>query len=259
MAILGRVTIKDIENVEPSKLARMSDEQLDKFLRGSQKAINRRIASLKKSGLYSHAFQRLIDNSVGEKNQKDYSTDTLYTEGLNTYSNYVKNRQLSRNGKLAEIYKIQNFVNSVTSTVPGIKRVNKEQDIRIFGVKPQTVVRPDGTRVKTTNYWELSEAQKKKAQPLRTMTQDERQHFWSIQREYRKLWEPGASYSTDSYLQALGNVFAEEKTLPDFGKALQDMWLNLNPGATTKDYYSAYDSMVRAMQREEEEIEAYSE
>lgn len=91
-------------------------------------------------------------------------------QGLFSYAQYaleeeLKSSQLkspdkmTRNQLIHEIYRYINFFQSETSTKKGILRINKEQDKRIFGADS-------------------------KGRPLKTMTNNEREKYWSMYSEF---------------------------------------------------------------------------
>lgn len=115
---------------------RDSKPLLESYLRTLRAGYKRRAISIRKSGEYSHANQQLVARippNTSRKNPKDMTWNQL----------------------ILEIAIYQDFFKSKTSSVPGIKAVNREQDKRIFGTgtysRPSATMSPEERR----DYWTL--------------------------------------------------------------------------------------------------------
>lgn len=128
-------------DIEISKLKGESGQKtLIEYVRTMRRAYTRRVASFKRAGLVSQA-QIAFENSDSHKYPPDL-------------------KKLTRNQLLLEFYRYASFFNSETATKQGIAKVNREQDIRIFG-------KAYG-----------------KASPARTMTEQERTSYWQLYNEF---------------------------------------------------------------------------
>ena len=102
-------------------------------------------------------------------------------------------KDMSRNQLILEIARYQKFFNDQTSSEAGIRSVNREQDVRIFGAD-------------------------KRGRPNRTMTSQERLRYWSMYDEYLNI-NPTETYKygSESVQQALADImFTQGTTGEDF-------------------------------------------
>lgn len=123
-----------------SKMTNADRKQLEKYVRIMRTGYNRRIQSFKRKGIKSFA-QIAMEKTLPSKKP-------------------VQLTKLTRNQLILEFARYSSFFNSVTSTEAGIKEVNKQQDIRLFGSD-------------------------KRGRPLYTMTQSQRDDFWDLYEEYK--------------------------------------------------------------------------
>lgn len=117
----------------------MKTPELKKVVVAMRSAFTRRTNTLSKKGLVSHAVISYKRSSPPKRKS---------TSAMN------------RNQLLAEWARLSSFFTSRTSSEKGIREVNREQDIRIFGAD-------------------------KKGNPLRTMTNDERERYWDLYEEFK--------------------------------------------------------------------------
>lgn len=162
-----------IANIDPNTIAKLGSEPGMKTLRNYVSSLRsgflRRSQAIKRSGLYSYSLDK-----VGN----------IMTAGQIKHAGY---HQL-----ISEYYKLSDFFNSQTSTVQGIKSVNREQDIRFFGAT-------------------------KSGRPKRTMTNEERQEFWSLYAEYLNMYRSDAStkYASTVVQQQLADALFVDKIPTD--------------------------------------------
>lgn len=138
-----------------------------KLLRASYK---RRVGSFKRKGLVSHA-QLALERQMPKTRP-------------------VQLTEMSRNQLILEFYKYADFFNAETSTEAGIKKVNREQDIRIFGAN-------------------------KRGLPKKTMSAEERILFWDTYEEYINQFPADINqvYSSESIQQYLADaLFGKHKS-----------------------------------------------
>lgn len=135
-------TMKRIQNVTPEEIGKMKEGELEKLVTATRKQVERRIKRIEKSGLYSHAAD-------------------AYEKKIVDHDRLPDPRVMTINQMRAEMSSHQSFLSAKTSTIKGIKDVNKQQDLRIFGSKT-----PGG---KTPKY---------------TMNREERTKFWKFYNEF---------------------------------------------------------------------------
>lgn len=141
-----KIAAKSIESIS-SLTGEEGRKELINMVRTLRAGYTRRVGAFKRRGLVSYAQLWVEENKP------------KVSKPLN---------KMSRNRLILEFAVYQKFFTDVTSTVEGIKRVNFEQDLRIFGADD-------------------------KGLPTRTMTADERMEYWSLYDEF-KHQNPAANY-----------------------------------------------------------------
>ncbi len=136
------------EEISKTKGTDSGIKQLSRYVNILRRGLAIRIAQIEKAGEYSYALDK-----IGESNLKNIPASRI-GKGRST-----KDR---RNLLLQEIANYQSFFEAETSTLEGIRAVNREQDKRIFGVDES-------------------------GQPKDTLTSDERKEFWSLYSEFEKF------------------------------------------------------------------------
>lgn len=150
-------------------------KQLETYLKNLEMGYKRRVQSFRKRGITSYA-QLSFESGIpaGVKSRQSI-------------------KDMTRNQLILEIARYQKFFNDKTSSIEGIKEVNREQDIRIFG-------------------------KNRRGQPRKRMTEDERKRFWSLYEEYLNQ-DPTASskYGSESIQQMVADALfsGEEKTITE--------------------------------------------
>lgn len=145
-----------------SKTSSKDRKILEGYVRTLRSSYKRRVQSFQRKGLISHA-QIALEGTVPSKKQ-------------------VQLTKMTRNQLILEFARYAKFFNDVTSSEKGIRSVNREQDIRIFG--KDTRGRPRGT-----------------------MTPQERQRYWSLYEEYQNQ-DPTATtrYGSESVQQQIAEA-----------------------------------------------------
>lgn len=139
-------------------------------------AYKRRIGSFKRNGLVSHA-QIALEREIPRTKQ-------------------VPLTEMTRNQLLLEFFRYASFFNSETSTAEGIKKANREQDARIFGVD-------------------------KKGRPRATMTEEERALFWDTYEEYKNQFpaDVNQQYSSEQTQQFIADALFSKNSVSYIGLA----------------------------------------
>ena len=144
-------------------------KELSRYVNILRRGLDIRKKQIEKAGEYSYALDKL-------KNSKLKNVPA---------SQIGKGRSLKdrRNLLLQEIARYQAVFESETSTVEGIKAINREQDARIFGV--------DET-----------------GQPKGKMSNEERREFWSLYEEYEKF-DPtfSSKYGSDTTQRVVADLY----------------------------------------------------
>lgn len=150
-------------------------KQLETYLKNLEMGYKRRVQSFRKRGITSYA-QLSFESGVPDGGKSRQSI-----------------KDMTRNQLILEIARYQKFFNDKTSSLEGIKEVNREQDIRIFG-------------------------QDRRGRPRKRMTEEERKRFWSLYEEYLNQ-DPTASskYGSESIQQMVADALftGEEKTITE--------------------------------------------
>lgn len=161
-----------IASIPIEQIIKMSGKErktLEKYVRTLQQGYKRRVQSFARKGLTSHA-QIAFEGTIPDKKP-------------------VQLTKMTRNQLILEFARYSKFFNDVTSSEAGIKRVNREQDIRIFG-------------------------QDAKGRPRRTMTDTERQKFWSLYEEYENQHPTANSrYGSESIQQQIADALFDTQSI----------------------------------------------
>lgn len=136
---------EQIARISPAEISKLKGregrDQLVKYVQTLQAGYRRRVASFKRQGEFSYA---------------QHAIEKTFTPG-----SHGKISDMSLNKLRFEFARYSSFFQDETSTLRGIRKVNREQDIKIFGVD-------------------------KKGKPLNTLTSQQRIDYWSLYEEYMK-------------------------------------------------------------------------
>lgn len=172
--------IARIPDIQISKLK--GDEgrkQLIQYVRTLQAGYKRRVASFLRQGEFSHA---------------QYSLEESFTPGARGKISNMSMRQLHM-----EFARYAQFFKSETSTLEGIRKVNRQQDIRIFGVDEKT------------------------GRPLQNMSSEQRQEYWKLYDEYMNQ-HPEHFLASEQVQQILGSSqFLPSNNSYDISKRIEEI------------------------------------
>ena len=145
-------------------------KQLESYVKFLKFGYNRRVQSFQKKGLISHA--------------------QIALEGTLPVGKEVQLTKMTRNQLILEFARYSKFFQDATSSEKGIKEVNRQQDIRIFGTDSR-------------------------GRPKRTMTSIERQKYWSLYEEYQNQ-HPNANsrYGSESIQQMVAEALFDTDGTP---------------------------------------------
>lgn len=164
-----RISKIPIEQI--TSLSGKDRKKVESYVRTLMQGYKRRVQSFNRKGIISYAQMSL--------------------EGTVPSTKPVQLTKLTRNQLILEFARYSKFFNDVTSSEEGIKRVNREQDIRIFGKDAR-------------------------GRPRRTMTQQERQKFWSLYAEYENQHPNATSrYGSESVQQQIADAMFDTTSVGD--------------------------------------------
>lgn len=157
---------EQIAKKSPEEFGRLSGKsgmkQLLSYARTLKSGYTRRVSSFNRKGLVSYA-KISFENS--------YPKD----------AKQVPLTKMTRNQLLLEIARYSKFFNDQTSSEAGIRRINREQDKRIFGTDSR-------------------------GHPLRTMTAKEREDYWDFYDEFRNQ---NPEWSTQPFSESVQHLLGD--------------------------------------------------
>ena len=165
---------EQIANMPMEQVMKLSGKEgrkkLESYVKSLKFGYKRRVQSFKKKDLVSHA--------------------QIALEGTLPQGKEVQLTKMTRNQLILEFARYSSFFHGVTSTEEGIKEVNRQQDVRIFGAD-------------------------QKGRPKRTMTNAERKKYWSLYEEYQNQ-QPTANsrYGSESIQQMLAEALFDNGGSP---------------------------------------------
>lgn len=163
---MARITKRSFLKLNPADIGKLKAPELRELLRGVR-------------NLFSQQ----------EKTFERYKK-TVYSPALDKIENFYEDRgkqapsRMNMNQMRNEVFRLQEFFDSDTSTVPGARRVQAEQDKRIFGTD-------------------------KRGRAKYRMTVEERTQLWSIFEEYKKIRPSDVFEQSNIVQQAIGQVLIE--------------------------------------------------
>lgn len=162
---ISQIPIEDVMRLSGKE----GRKQLEKYVSTLRAGYKRRVTSFQRKGLISHA-QIAFEGSIPETKP-------------------VQLTKMTRNQLILEFARYSKFFNDKTSSEAGIKEVNKEQDVRIFGADAR-------------------------GRPKRTMTDAERQKFWSLYEEYNNQQPTATSrYGSESIQQMVADAMFDTNSI----------------------------------------------
>lgn len=172
--------IARIPDIEVSKLkGEEGRKQLINYVRTLQAGYKRRVASFMRQGEFSHA---------------QYSLESSFTPGAKGKISSMSMRQLHM-----EFARYAQFFKSETSTLEGIRKVNRQQDVRIFGVDEKT------------------------GRPLQTMSSEQREEYWKLYDEYMNQ-HPEHYLASEQVQRLLGSAqFFPSDSKFDISKRIEEV------------------------------------
>ena len=177
---MARITKRSFLKLDPSQIGKMKSPELRELLRGVRNLFKQQEKTFKR-------YEKSVFSPALEK-MRDFYEDI----GKNAPS------RMNMNQMRNEVFKLQEFFDADTSTVPGARRVQAEQDRRIFGTD---------SRGKAKN----------------RMTVEERTNFWTVFEEYKKMRPADVLEQSNIVQQAIGQILIENDKIDFNMETLQKL------------------------------------
>lgn len=177
---MARITKRSFLKLDPSQIGKMKSPELRELLRGARNLFNQQEKTFKR-------YEKSVFSPALEK-MRDFYED----RGKNAPS------RMNMNQMRNEVFKLQEFFDADTSTVPGARRVQAEQDRRIFGTD---------SRGRAKN----------------RMTVEERTNFWAVFEEYKKMRPADVLEQSNIVQQAIGQILIENDKIDFNMETLQKL------------------------------------
>lgn len=150
---LSKMKLADLISLNPEEMAKLTRKQYFYLEKKLQSAVKRRLNVINKHGMTSHAFERYLGGEIPELSVQTATRQSLQHKTV----------------------KMQEFLKAKTSSYTGLKKIQKEEEKRIFGSN-------DGFN-----------------------TEDERRRFWSAYMEFKNqnpalMYGQGASTRLQQFL-----------------------------------------------------------
>lgn len=177
---MARITKRSFSKLDPSQIGKLKAPELRELLRGARNLFNQQEKTFKRyeKSVFSPALDKM----------RDFYED----RGKNAPS------RMNMNQMRNEVFKLQEFFDADTSTVPGARRVQAEQDRRIFGTD---------SRGRAKN----------------RMTVEERTNFWTVFEEYKKMRPADVLEQSNIVQQAIGQILIENDKIDFNMETLQKL------------------------------------
>lgn len=136
---MGRLTKKAFTQMSASEVGKMSTKELRSVLKSARQLFDKQSKTFDKyeDTVFSPALEKMRD-FYDERGKKSISR--------------MKISQMR-----AEVFRLQEFFDSKSSTVPGARKIALEQDKRIFGVNSRGFTKHRLTKEQRVNFWSAYE------------------------------------------------------------------------------------------------------
>ena len=195
---MAKLTKKRLLNLTPDDIGKMKGAQLRETLRGARQLFNAQASTFGKyqDKVYSHSLRKMNEYYFEYGREK-----VVRKDGVEYYSTVPQNMSHMTDNKMKmELFRLQEFFESKTSTVPGAKKVTADMARRIFG-------------------------QTKSGRPKDNLTVEQWQQFWDLYDEY-KAQNPADTFEQSNLVQqSLGQMvqdYLDLGKMPSFGQSSLD-------------------------------------
>lgn len=177
---MAKITKKKFVNLSPSEIGKMKAPQLRELIRGVRQLFNAQDRTFKK-------YEQSVWSPAREKMKNYYeSTEQKAPSRMNI------------NQMRGELFHLQDFFQAETSTLPGARKVQKEQDIRLFG-------------------------EDSRGRPKKRLTTDQRTKFWSLFDEYKKMRPADVLEQSNLVQQQLADMLIKNGDLDFSARTLDEL------------------------------------
>lgn len=177
---MARITKKKFININPSDIGKMRAPELRSLLRGARALFN---AQAKQFDKYSNK----VWSPALDKMEKFYED-----------RGSISPSRMNINQMRSELFHLQDFFQAETSTVPGARKIQKQQDIRLFGSDSR-------------------------GRPKKRMTVEQRTNFWSLFEEYKKMRPADVFEQSNMVQQQLAQMLIEKGNLDFSAKSINEL------------------------------------
>ena len=182
----------------PSEIGKLKAPELRKLLQGARQLFQAQSEKFGKydSKVYSHSYQKMQDY------YKEHGREKIaYEKGMEVYQTVPENMShMTLNQMRGELFRLQEFYQAKTSTVPGAIKVQSDMAKRIFG-------------------------ENSRGRANKNLNPDEWREFWDIYEEYENQTPADILAQSNVVQQMLGEIVLESLDLghmPAFGQAVLD-------------------------------------
>lgn len=191
-----KVTKRSLLKITPSEIGKMKAPELRELLRGARSLFSQQAEVFEKYSdrIYSHSYELM------RKYYRDRGREKMeIKDGMELYSTVPERmNKMSLNQMRSEVFRLQEFFDAKTSTVPGTRQVTSDMAKRIFG-------------------------ETKSGRPKKNLSVDEWREYWDIYDEYKNQRPADVLSQSNIVQQMLGQMFVNSlKELgisPAFGQS----------------------------------------
>lgn len=175
---MAKLTKKTFLRLDPSAIGKLKAPELRELLRGARQLFSNQEKTFKR-------YEKSVYSPALDKMQSYYEDNGQQS---------VSRMRVSKMRN--EIFRLQEFFDSQSSTVPGARKIQIEQDKRIFGIN-------------------------EKGKPAQRMTLEQRTNFWAAYDEFVKMQKESyvRNMGSDTIQQYLGQMVidASKRSGRDYG------------------------------------------
>ena len=179
---MARITKSKLLKLTPSEIGKMKSPELRELLRGARNLFNQQSKTFEKYSekIYSHSYEKMREY------YRDHGREKVEVKGgVESYSTVPERmNKMNINQMRSEVFRLQEFFDSKTSTVPGTRQVTSDMAKRIFG-------------------------ETKSGRPKKNLSVDEWRDFWSIYDEYKRQRPADTITQSNVVQQILGQMIVD--------------------------------------------------
>lgn len=196
---MAKVTKSKLIKLTPSEIGKLKAPELRELLRGARQLFQAQSSTFNKykGKIYSHSYEKMRDY-YRDNGREKYEVKG----GIEQYTTVPERmNKMSMNQMRSEVFRLQEFFNAKTSTVPGTRQVTSDMAKRIFG-------------------------ENSRGRAKQNLSVDEWREFWAIYEEYKNQRPQDTADQSTVVQQALGQIVIDSLKLrgvtPVFGQSTLD-------------------------------------